>query len=81
MFNIDEIYNLSFVLLIYLSLFKSYMTNFIKINLKIVILIIFSLHLANCAEKTSYSGKIFNLNTNIYNLNTIRLGFPTKNNH
>ena len=41
-----------------------------KINLTIIILIISTLILTSCTEKISYSGKMFNLNENIYNLNT-----------
>ena len=52
-----------------------------KINLTIIILIISTLILTSCTEKISYSGKMFNLNENIYNLNTKKetisyLGFP-----
>ena len=52
-----------------------------KINLTIIILIISTLILTSCTEKISYSGKMFNLNENIYNLNTKKetisyLGYP-----
>ena len=39
-------------------------------NIKIIILIISTLFLTNCTEKISYSGKIFEFNKDIYNLNT-----------
>jgi len=53
----------------------------VKINLTIIILIISTLILTSCTEKISYSGKMFNLNENIYNLNTKKetisyLGYP-----
>ena len=44
--------------------------DFIKINLKIIVLILFILSLSSCAEKISHSGKIWNTKDNIYNFKT-----------
>ena len=41
-----------------------------KINLKIIILILFVLAFTSCTEKISHSGKIWNLKDNIYNFQT-----------
>ena len=44
--------------------------DFIKINLKIILLILFILSLSSCAEKISHSGKIWNTKDNIYDFKT-----------
>ena len=41
-----------------------------KINLKIIILILFVLAFTSCTEKISHSGKIWNIKDNIYNFQT-----------
>ena len=41
-----------------------------KTNFKIIILILLTLTFTGCAEKITYSGKMFNLNDNIFNFNT-----------
>ena len=53
-----------------------------KTNLKIIVLIISILTFTSCTEKISYIGKIYNLNENIYNMNTKKetinyLGYPS----
>ena len=41
-----------------------------KTNFKIIILILLTLTFTGCAEKITYSGKMFNLNDDIFNFNT-----------
>ena len=53
----------------------------VKINLRIIVLVISTLTFASCTEKIYYSGKILNLNEDIYNFDTKKeiinyLGYP-----
>ena len=43
---------------------------YVKINLRVILIIISTLTFSSCTEKIHYTGKVLNLNEDIYNLNT-----------